>query len=211
MLYNLGPIATSTALQMQFYFKQVPRRKTFTATLARSSICSFDSLDFKEVVAPTSAGSNSPTMRSPSAPETLPKGTAVSRSKSKDTLTIYAVDDEPWLTEFYTVLLETKGYKVQAFNDRARALSALKADGTKPDLLIMDYLGHSMTVERFIHSCLSVHPSLRILMASGLSEKEIRMGHQKPDRFIRKPFTAEEFLEEVRAALAAENNGRKPT
>lgn len=130
------------------------------------------------------------------------KGEPTLRSRSNEAQTIYVVDDEPWLIEFYTVLLETKGYQVKAFNDRATAVSALKADGTRPDLLIMDYLGHSMSVERFIDSCLGVYPSLRILMASGLSEKEIRFAQWKPDGFIRKPFTAEEFLEEVRAALA---------
>ena len=116
---------------------------------------------------------------------------------------IYVVDSEPGLTELYTSLLEPSGYKVRTFNDRVKALAALTLDRKRPDLLIMDYLGHSMPVEGFIEHCLKVHPELRILMASGLSEVAARFCEVKPDRYIQKPFTPEEFLDEVRAALTA--------
>jgi hypothetical protein len=38
-------------------------------------------------------------------------------------------------------------------------------------------------------------------MASGLSETALLSCRVKPNRFIQKPFTTEEFLKEVRAAL----------
>jgi hypothetical protein len=47
------------------------------------------------------------------------------------------------------------------------------------------------------------HPALKILMSSGLSEREVRSYCLRPDRFLRKPFTAEQFVREVSAALAA--------
>ena len=122
--------------------------------------------------------------------------------RTSETSLIYAVDDDPELTELYTNLLEVTGYSVRTFNDRAEALAVLKADRTKPNLLITDYLGLSMPVDSFMHRSLAVHPTLRILMASGLSPKEVRFSSVRPDRFIQKPFTGEEFLEEVRAALA---------
>jgi CheY-like chemotaxis protein len=111
------------------------------------------------------------------------------------------VDDVPDLTELYSTLLEATGYIVRAFNDRAEALAALKADRTKPDLLITDYLGLSMRVDRFICHCLVVHPTLRILMASGFTRTDMRFSQATPDRFIQKPFTPEELRQEVRAAL----------
>jgi DNA-binding NarL/FixJ family response regulator len=78
----------------------------------------------------------------------------------------------------------------------------LTAERKKPDLLITDYCGPSMPVDRFLQRCLIVHPSLRILMTSGFSQTFVRFSVARPDRFIQKPFTADEFLREVRAALA---------
>jgi len=115
---------------------------------------------------------------------------------------IYVVDDAPFLTEVYTILLAASGYRVRAFNDRVQAVAALKAEWKKPDLLITDYRGLSMPVDRFLHRCLLVHPALRILMVSGFGRAELRFSRAKPDRFLQKPFTREELLGEVEAILA---------
>lgn len=116
---------------------------------------------------------------------------------------IYVVDDDPSLTELYTDILEATGYQVEVFNDRAKALEALKIDENRPDLLIMDYLGHDLPAERFIQGCLSVQPALPILIASGISEFDERFVPIDAIRFIQKPFSIESFQEEVSAALAA--------
>jgi CheY-like chemotaxis protein len=115
---------------------------------------------------------------------------------------IYVVDDEPGLSELYTLILEGCGFLVRAFNSRIEALAQLKGDRTKPDLLIMDYSGHAISVDAFMRRCLLAHPGLRILVASGFSPIDARFSYIRPDRFIQKPFTAEEFLREVEAALA---------
>jgi CheY-like chemotaxis protein len=117
---------------------------------------------------------------------------------------IYAVDDEPRLTELYTIVLETAGYRVKPFTDRFDALIAIEQEKRKPDLLIVDYFGSSMLAERFMHRCRSVHRNLRILMASGMSPTDVHFFAVRPDRFIQKPFTTQEFLLAVRAALVAE-------
>jgi DNA-binding NtrC family response regulator len=114
---------------------------------------------------------------------------------------IYAVDDVFWLTQLYTLVLEAAGCRVEAFNDRAEALTALKENRTKPDLLITDDLGHTMPVEQFMQHCRVVHPSLRILMASGYSRMNARFSQARPDRFLQKPFTPDELQREVRATL----------
>lgn len=121
---------------------------------------------------------------------------------TEETALIYVVDDEPRLTDLYTIILEAKGYFVRSFIDRTEALAELKGSTRKPDLLIMDYLGHTMSIDRFMQLCLLAHPTLRILVASGFSQSDARFTHVKPDRFLQKPFTAEEFLREVDAALA---------
>jgi hypothetical protein len=40
-------------------------------------------------------------------------------------------------------------------------------------------------------------------MASGFSQTEMGFSSARPDRFIQKPFSVGEFLDEVRTALAA--------
>lgn len=128
---------------------------------------------------------------------------ALPMSPTPERLSIYAVDDMPRLTELYSSLLEAAGYQVRAFNDRATALTALKTDRRAPALLITDYLGRSMPVDRFMHACRLIHPGLRILMASGFNPQHMQLPHARPDRFLQKPFSPEEFHQEVRAALAA--------
>ena len=131
---------------------------------------------------------------------------AIARQRAGAPL-IYVVDNEPHLTELYTVLLEVTGCRVRAFNDRDEALVALKRQEQKPDLLIMDHLGNSLSTDRFMKLCLQVYPGLRILMASGLNQHHLRFGSVRPDRFLQKPFTPDEFLREVKAALNASPDG----
>ena len=128
-------------------------------------------------------------------------GEAAARAKKIEPRSIYIVDDLPRLTELYTRLLEPIGFPTRTFNDRTEALNALKTDRKPPLLLITDYLGPSLPVDQFLQSCRLVHPSLRILMASGLAQSQMRFSEAKPDRFLQKPFTAAELQREVRAAL----------
>lgn len=117
---------------------------------------------------------------------------------------IFAVDDELHLTELYTVLLEPAGCEVRVFNDRVNALRALRREKRRPDLLITDYIGNSMLAEHFISGCLKVCPGLRVLMASGLNQCDLRFAFVRPVQFLQKPFTAEEFLCKVKVALATD-------
>ena len=122
--------------------------------------------------------------------------------RAHEAASIYVVDDAPCLTELYTTVLERAGFVVKAFNERAEALAALRAERDKPDLLITDYRGRSMPVDLFMRYCIAVHPALRILMASGFSEGDIQFSHVRPDRFLRKPFTPDELCREIRGVLA---------
>jgi DNA-binding NtrC family response regulator len=116
---------------------------------------------------------------------------------------VYVVDDTPQLAELYTALLENKGCVVKSFTDRAEAVAAMVAEKKKPDLLITDYSGRSLPVESFMHQCRRIHPGLRILMASGFGRTHLRFSHTEPNRFLQKPFTVEEFQQEVDDVLAA--------
>jgi len=146
------------------------------------------------------------TLTSPDAPLVSPRAPLAKRSSSSALRTpesafIYVVDNEMRLTELYDLFLKGAGYRVRTFNDRAEALATLAGEPQKPDLLIMDYLGDSMPVNRFIHRCLDIHQSLPVLIASGLSESAVRLACVRPIRFLQKPFTGSEFLREVGSVL----------
>jgi len=117
---------------------------------------------------------------------------------------VYVVDEEEGMTELYTLFLKGTGCVVRGYNHRLDALAALMADRTRPDLLIMDYFGDSMPVDQFLQRCLVIHPSLQILVASELRPRDVMSLCVRPNRSIQKPFTADEFVEEVRAALSNE-------
>jgi len=117
---------------------------------------------------------------------------------------IFVVDDVPRLTELYSSLLEASGYVVTSFNDRLAALKALSSATRSPSLLITDYIGLSMPIDKFMVACRGLYPELPILMASGFYELDMRPLRVKPNRFIQKPFTPEELRRAVKAALAGE-------
>jgi DNA-binding NtrC family response regulator len=135
-------------------------------------------------------------------------GSAPLPSRDSTSPLIYVVDDNKDLTVLYTAFLRHAGFFVRTFNERAEALASLQAGTIKPQLLITDYQGGSVPVERFIGDCRAVHPALRILMASGFHQMDMLFSCVRPNHFLQKPFTAEEFLREVRAALVSENANR---
>jgi len=115
---------------------------------------------------------------------------------------VYAVDDQPRLTELYAGVLTELGLLVRTFNHRGSALAALKADKPRPGLLMTDYLGYSMPVDDFLQACRMIEPRLKILMASGFPERDMRFSNSRPDYFIQKPFTPAELQATVRSVLA---------
>jgi DNA-binding NtrC family response regulator len=123
-------------------------------------------------------------------------------------ISIYAVDDDKDLTDLYTTWLGAAGYHVNAFNERADALASLKTDRDKPQVLITDYRGDPMPIGPFMHHCFTLHPGVRILMASGFNQIDAPFYGVRPVSFLRKPFTSEEFLLEVHATLRAPSGRR---
>ncbi|HXU76338.1 MAG TPA: hypothetical protein VN794_07200 [Methylomirabilota bacterium] len=53
-----------------------------------------------------------------------------------------------------------------------------------------------------MNECPALPPALRILMAGGFSQSHLMFSQARPHRFIEKPFSVEELLDEVRAAFA---------
>jgi DNA-binding NtrC family response regulator len=123
-------------------------------------------------------------------------------SRVSEAALIYVVDDLPCLVELYAVVLEADGHRVRTFGDRNTALAALKTDEEKPALLITDYRNSSMPTDHFLRDCRALHPSLRILMATGFDHQGAQPAGVVPNGFLQKPFTFEELRDEVRGLVA---------
>ena len=114
---------------------------------------------------------------------------------------LYAVDDEPALTELYRLVLEPAGFEVKTFNCRAAALAALLVAERPPELLITDYEGFPISAEEFMHACRRAKRDLRILMATGYPQDYLGPIAGQPDGFLQKPFSSECLLKEVRLLM----------
>jgi CheY-like chemotaxis protein len=115
---------------------------------------------------------------------------------------IYAVDNAPHLTDLYQTFLESAGYLVKTFNHGVNALAALNAEPSKPALLVTNYHGASLPVSLLLEACRLVQPTIRILIASGFDQNQMRFAQTRPDRFLQKPFTPEELQQAISALLA---------
>jgi CheY-like chemotaxis protein len=114
---------------------------------------------------------------------------------------LFAVDNEPAITELYRLVLEPAGYEVKTFNCRAAALAALLVAERLPELLITGYEGYPISAEEFMHACRQVKRDLKILMATGYPPDYLGPVAGQPDRFLQKPFSTECLLKEVRLLM----------
>lgn len=117
---------------------------------------------------------------------------------------VFAVDDEELVTDLIAAILGAEGYVVQVFQHPARALQAFTEASPKPDLLITDFvMGETNGIE-LIEQCRRQAPSLPTLLLSGtVTEDAIKRFATQPDRFLPKPFRAEQLIAVVRELLAA--------
>ena len=164
--------------------RELQRIKTFSPAPANQS----------RIFAPTNS-SIAFWSHNPKSAERSESGGSNRGSRSPESSLIYAVDDMPYLTELYALVLEATGHRVRTFEDRHAALTALKIE--KPALLITDFCNASMPTARFLQECIALRPKLRILMATGFGRNHAWFSSVTPHRFLQKPFTPDELQQAV--------------
>jgi DNA-binding response OmpR family regulator len=113
---------------------------------------------------------------------------------------ILIVDDEPDLTQVYSLVLEYHGFKVDSFNDPQEALS--KFEPGLYDLVILDIKMPKMDGFELHHEIKKKDNDSKVcfLTASELYYEEFRKkGYSALDRnlFLRKPIENEELVKEI--------------
>ena len=116
---------------------------------------------------------------------------------------VYVVDDEPMVGDVVQAILKMGGYDSVFFETPTAAFKAINEANPKPTLLLTDFQMPQMTGRELIQLCKKVHPRLKTILYSGnVLEETVAFYPERPDRFLRKPFTPKTLIDLVRAVLA---------
>jgi DNA-binding NtrC family response regulator len=129
-------------------------------------------------------------------PKTSPPG------KNSKTL-LFVVDDEPMLLELALIVLEPLGFIVKTFRDPATALREYTAANPRPAVIVTDFAMHNMTGLDLIKGCRQINPKQKVVLVSGtVDESMYQDSLVKPDRFLAKPYRADQLPELIESVLA---------
>ena len=116
---------------------------------------------------------------------------------------ILFIDDETIIIELGTDMLTHLGYRVESFQDPLKALSSLKSEPNRYDLVITDFNMPKMNGDVLVQEIEKVKPDLPIILCSGYQEwsypKENFPAALKA--VLIKPFTLSELTKTIREAL----------
>lgn len=122
---------------------------------------------------------------------------------------ILIVEDEPFIVESLTFLLERQGYAVDAVRDGAIALARLSS--TSPDLVILDTMIPSENgfdvLRRFRQMPHGGAVPVLVLTAKGQESDRKQMLSLGADEFITKPFSNQDLIGHVARLLRRAGDG----
>ncbi|MDJ1423082.1 MAG: ATP-binding protein [Candidatus Methanoperedens sp.] len=118
---------------------------------------------------------------------------------------ILVVDDEPSVRDITSLILETKGYKVITADDGAEAITLYLQYRNEIKAVIMDMMMPVMEGPQSIRALNKINPEIRIIAASGLTEKDklAKVPDNHVKAFLSKPYTAEVLLKTIYEVLSA--------
>jgi CheY-like chemotaxis protein len=128
----------------------------------------------------------------------------MANDNSTEPILIYVVDDNPLLAEVTAQIIGSAGFRTKSFTDPVLANEALINDEPKPRLLVTDFDLGEMVGFDLINTAREHIPGVKTLLVSGTVDPQILEKHPvQPDKFLAKPFKAEEITFFVRQLLAS--------
>ena len=124
---------------------------------------------------------------------------------------VLVVDDEPIQIETIGRGLQSKGYDVIKAMNADEALSIIRDDKPRIDLVITDYSMPGTNGLELLKKIRETHQTLPAIMMTAYSDKELVIDalHHRCDSFLEKPFTLEELMRETeRAQFNSQNSGK---
>ncbi len=117
---------------------------------------------------------------------------------------IVACDNEKDIRDLIVHVLEEKGHKVTAVKDGSDCLKAMQ--GEKPDLVLVDIMMPDLSGWDVFNKIMKKNKKQKVAFISVLEISEARkkeLSKKGLVAYIRKPFSADEFLEKVNEILKA--------
>jgi CheY-like chemotaxis protein len=126
------------------------------------------------------------------------------RPDNPATATILLVEDNQMVREMAVELLESNGFTVLAADSPLQAQEIDQAYDGVIDLMISDVIMPQMNGMELYGILQKRHPGMPVLYISGYTSDVVVHDDTREEEimFLKKPFTAEQFLERVRRSLA---------
>ena len=113
------------------------------------------------------------------------------------------IEDEPFIIEALTFLLQNEGFDVTAISDGAKALDFIR--NTEPNLIILDIMLPNVSGMKILEDirALDEISHLPVLMLTAKGQKKDRRAAEDAgvSKFMTKPFDNEELIKHVKQML----------
>ncbi len=110
-------------------------------------------------------------------------------------------EDEDGVRSLTQRVLERAGFRVLAAADGPSALRILEKESLAPDLLLTDVRMPGMNGHELYRRVRQRQPGVRVLYMSGYAAEELPLDEVAPAAFLAKPFSPNDLLRRVSAAL----------
>lgn len=118
--------------------------------------------------------------------------------------TISIIEDEPFIIEALSFLLEREGFAVRSISDGAKALDFVKTD--QPDLVILDIMLPNVSGMKILEDIRATDglSDLPVLMLTAKGQKKDRQAAETAgvSLFMTKPFSNAELIQTVKNMVA---------
>jgi len=119
----------------------------------------------------------------------------------KKTITI--IEDEPFIIEALSFILEKEGFMVKSISDGAKAIEFVKH--TNPDLVILDIMLPNVSGMKILEDIRSTKliAELPVLMLTAKGQKKDRRAAEDAgvNEFMTKPFDNAELIQQIKHML----------
>jgi hypothetical protein len=118
---------------------------------------------------------------------------------------VLVVDDEAAVLEVTRATLQAHGYRVTTAQDGTEALAHYAQSGREVDLVLTDWMMPYMDGAATVRALRKLNPAIRVIVCSGLHRGSVpaEISGLAVQAFLPKPYTAENLLGALRAALAS--------
>ena len=116
---------------------------------------------------------------------------------------VVIIEDEPFIIEALTFLLENEGLDVRSISDGANAIDFIIK--SKPNLVILDIMLPNVSGMKILEDIRSMDEisNLPVLMLTAKGQKKERRAAEEAgvSKFMTKPFDNQELIENVKAMI----------